>query len=58
MEKLDKLEKKTREDKGNTTETQKIMKAKHKPSNFPRVFVWKFINFSEILRQARPANRS
>ena len=29
------------------------MKAKHEPFNFPRVFVWKFINFSEILRQAK-----
>lgn len=50
MEKLDKLEKKTKEDKGNATETQRITKVKNEPSNFPRVFGWKIVNFSEILR--------
>jgi len=53
MEKLDKLEKKVSEDKGNATETEKIMMVKHETSDFPRVFVWKIINFSEILRQAK-----
>ena len=58
IEKLDKLEKKTKEGKGNATETQTVTKVKNEPSNFPRVFVWKIVNFSEILTQARLANKS
>ena len=52
MEKIDRLEQKISEGKGNEAET-KIMVVKHELSGFPRVIVWKIINFSEILRQAK-----
>lgn len=52
MKKIDKLEQKISEGRGNEAETKKIM-AKHELSGLPRVIVWKIINFSEIFRQAK-----
>ena len=46
MEKVDRLEKKICEDAGKT-----------EPPDFPVVFVWKIINFSEVLRQAKAGEK-
>jgi len=46
MEKVDRLEKRVCEDAGKT-----------EPPDFPLVFVWKIINFSEVLRQAKAGEK-
>jgi len=52
MVKIDKLEQKISEGKGNEAGTKKNM-GKHELSGLPRVIVWKIVNFSEIFRQAK-----
>ena len=56
MEKVDELEQKISEAKGNEGETQKMV-GKLGASGFFGVTVWKIINFSEILREAKTGNK-